>query len=77
MEAAQQNPKDQKEWRALELNEFYEAIFAWPCVLSDCPSCSGGYQLERGRMPLHVAVGINCKMGSTTKNQGTDVNYMG
>ena len=38
--------------------------------------CSGGYHLESGRMPLHDSV-ITCKNGSTAKNQGADVNYMG
>ena len=28
-------------------------------------------------MPLHDAVGINCKDGATTENHGTDVKYMG
>ena len=40
VEAAWQCKKDQKEWRALVhmlLNEFHEAIFAWPCILSDHP----------------------------------------
>ena len=27
-------------------------------------------------MPLHDAVGINCKKGATTKNQGSGVKYM-
>ena len=31
--------------------------------------CSGGYHKERGGMPLHDAVGINCKKGATTENQ--------
>ena len=39
--------------------------------------CSGGYQMERGGMPLHDAVGINCKKGATTENQGSAVKYMG
>ena len=40
--------------------------------------CSGGnYYLERGGMPLHDAIGINCKKGATTENQGADVKYMG
>ena len=40
--------------------------------------CSGGYHLERGGMPLHDAVGINCKkMSPTTENQGSGVKYMG
>ena len=36
--------------------------------------CSGGYHLERGGMPLHDAVGINCTKG---ENQGAGVKYMG
>ena len=39
--------------------------------------CSGGYHMERGGMPLHDAVGINCKKGETTENKGSDVKYMG
>ena len=39
--------------------------------------CSGGYHLERGRMPLHDAVGLNCKKGATTENQGAGVKHMG
>ena len=38
---------------------------------------SGGYYMERGGMPLHDAVGINCKKGTTTENQGSAVKYMG
>ena len=40
-------------------------------------SCSGGYHMERGGMLLHDAVGINCKNGETTENQGSGVKYMG
>ena len=39
--------------------------------------CSGGYHMERGGMPLHDVVGINCKKGATTENQGSAVKYMG
>ena len=40
--------------------------------------CSGGYHLQRGGgMPLHDAVGINCKKGTTTENQAAVVKYMG
>ena len=39
--------------------------------------CSGGYHMERGGMPLHDAVGINCKKGATTENKGSGVKYMG
>ena len=35
------------------------------------------YHLERGGMPLHDVVGINCKKGATTEYQGADVKYMG
>ena len=28
------------------------------------------YYLEKGGMPLRNAVGVNCKKGVTTKNQG-------
>ena len=28
-------------------------------------------------MPLHDAVGINCKNGATTENQGSAIKYMG
>ena len=44
--------------------------FMWPFLLGPvffrtALPCSGGYHLERGGMPLHDAVGINCKKGST------------
>ena len=39
--------------------------------------CSGGYNLDRGGMPSHDVVGINCEKGATTENQGADVKYTG
>ena len=56
--------------------------FTWPVLLGPvffrtALPCSGGYYLERGGMPLHDAVGINCKKGATTEYQGVDVKYMG
>ena len=39
--------------------------------------CSGGYHLERGGMPLHDAVGTNCKNGTSTENQASVVKNMG
>ena len=39
--------------------------------------CFGGYHMERGGMPLHDAVGINCKTGEITENLGSGVKYMG
>ena len=47
--------------------------FAWHCVLLDSPPV---LSIERGWMPLHDAVGINCKNGATTLNQGSGVKYM-
>ena len=32
---------------------------------------------DHGGMPLQDAVGINCKRGPTTKNQGSAVKYIG
>ena len=32
--------------------------------------------MERGGMPLHDVVGINCKKSATTENQGSSVKYM-
>ena len=31
--------------------------------------CSGGYHMERGGMPLHDVVGINCKKGALLKSK--------
>ena len=80
VEAARQCAKDRKAWRALvKLNEFHTAIlfllgpdFFWTAF-----PCSDGYHIERGGMPLHDAVWINCKKGATTENQGSGVKYMG
>ena len=54
--------------------------FKLPFFLALCQTslpCFGGYHLERGGMPLHDAVWINCKKCATTENQGADVKYMG
>ena len=53
------------------------AIFAGHVFFSNSPKCSGGYHLERGGMPLHDAVEINCKNDATTESQGAGVKYMG
>ena len=39
--------------------------------------CSGGYHMEGGGMPLHDAIGINCKKGATTEDQVSGVKFMG
>ena len=69
-----------KEWRArvhMKLNEFHVAILLGPVFHRTALPCSGGYHLERGGMPLHDAVGINCKTAATTEYQGAYVKYMG
>ena len=76
VEAARQCAKDRKEWRALvhiKLNEFHAAIFTWHCVLSDRPPMLWWLSHGEGR----DAVGINCKKGATTENQGSGIKYMG
>ena len=62
----------------MQLNEFYAAIFLLsPVLFRTALLCSGGYHLERSGMQSHDAVGINCKEGATTENQGAGVKYMG
>ena len=51
--------------------------FWLPVFFRTALPCSGGYHLERGGMPLHVAVGINFENCATTENQGAGVKYVG
>ena len=56
--------------------------FTGPFLLGDvflrtALPCSGGYHPERGGMPLHDVVIINCKKGVTTEYRGANVKYMG
>ena len=79
VEAARQCAKDRNGWRAevhKQLNEFHAAIFLGTVFFRTALPCSGGYHLERGGMPLHDAVGINCKNGATTENRGSGVEYI-
>ena len=48
-----------------------------PVFFRTAHPCSGGYHMERGEMPLHDAVGINCKKDATVENQGSGRKYMG
>ena len=79
VEAAQQCAKGRKEW--IVLVHMYSMSFTWLFLLgtvffrTDLP-CSGGYHMERGGMPLHNAVGLNCKRNATTENQGSGIKYM-
>ena len=56
---------------------FMRSFLLGPVFFRTALLCSGGYHLESGGMPLHDAVGINCKNGATTENQGACVKYMG
>ena len=56
---------------------FTRTFLLGPVFFRTALPCSGGYHLERGGMPLHDAVGINCEKGATAEYQGADVKYMG
>ena len=56
---------------------FARPYFLGPVFFRAALPYSVGYHLERGGMPLHDAVGINCKKGATSENQAADVKYMG
>ena len=79
VEAARQCAKDMKEWRALMhmlLDEFRAVFLLGNELLLTALPGSGGYHLGRDGMPLHDVVGVNCKKGATTENQGADVKYV-
>ena len=56
---------------SLKLPFLLGPVFYWTAL-----PCSGGYHMERGGMPLHDAVGINCKKGATTEHQDSGVKYI-
>ena len=56
---------------------FIQPFLLGPVFFRTTLPCSGGYNLERGGMPLHDAVGINCKNSTTTENQGADCQVYG
>ena len=56
---------------------FKQPFLLGPVFFRTTLPCFGGYHLERGGMPLHDAVGINCKNVATTEYEGRDVRYMG
>ena len=56
---------------------FTRPFLLGPVFFRTALPCCGGYHMERGWMPLHDAVGINCEKGATTENQGSGVKYMG
>ena len=46
-------------WYICNWMSFMQAVLLGPVFFRTYLPCSGGYQLERGGMPLHDAVGIN------------------
>ena len=48
----------------------HPAFLLGPVLFRTALPCTGGYHLEKGGMPLHDTVGVNCKNGATTENQG-------
>ena len=56
---------------------FRRPFLLGPVFFRSAFPCSDGYHLERGGMPLHDAVRINCKKDVTSKSQGAGVKYMG
>ena len=55
---------------------FTQPFLHGPVFFRTALLCSGGYHLERGGMPIHDTVGINCGEGATAEYQGSDVKYM-
>ena len=64
-------------WCTCNWMSFTRLFSLGPVFFRTALPCSGGYHLERGGMPLHDAVGINCKKDATTENQGAGVKCMG
>ena len=56
---------------------FAQPFLLGPVIFRTSLPCSGGYHMQRGGKPLHDVVGINCKNGAATENQGSAVKYMG
>ena len=50
---------------------FTRPFLLGPLFFRTALPCSAGYHMERGGMPLHDAIWINCKQGATTENQGS------
>ena len=69
--------KSGEPWYICDWMSFTRTSLLGPLFFRTVLPCSGGYHMERGGMPLHDAVGINCRKGATTENQDSAVKYMG
>ena len=52
---------------------FTRPFLLGPVFFRTALPCSDGYHMESGGMPLHDEVGINCKTGAATENQGSGI----
>ena len=68
--------KSGEPWYICNWMSFTGPFLLGPVFFRTALPCSAGYHLEVGGMPLHDAVGINCKKGATTENQGAGVKHM-
>ena len=77
VKAARKIGKSGETWYIFNWISFTLPILLGTVFFQTALQCSGGYHMERGGMPLHNTVGINCKKGATTEKQGSGVKYMG
>ena len=59
--------KSGEPWYICNWMSFTRPFLLFPMFFRTARSCSGGYHLERGGMPLHDAVWINCNKGQLLK----------
>ena len=57
--------RSEEPWNICNRMSFTRPFLLGTAFFRTALPCSGGYQLERGGMPLHDAVGKNCKKGAT------------
>ena len=68
--------KRREQWGMHNWLSFMRPFFLLgPVFFRTAHRCCSGYHLVRGGMPLHGAVGINCKNAKTSENQGSGVKY--
>ena len=76
MEAARKTGKSGEPWYICNLMSLTRPFLLGLVFFRTALPCSGGYHMEWGMRPLHDVVGINCRKGATTENQGSAVKYM-
>ena len=76
LDNAQKIGESGEHWQICNGISFTRPFLLGPVSFRTALPCSVGYHMERGGMPLHDAVGINCKIGATTENQRAGVKYI-